>query len=101
MRRFDRLRQVERRVRGLTADHERLRATLSRLETEWDDTKNQLRRSYQRLEKAGERAEKREKGQPPQDVPDALEGLSDPFSQKLRKVREQSAVHHGNDASAG
>jgi len=48
------------RVDGLIHDIEELRAVIAGLQLEWEDTKHQVRRSYQRLEKAAERAGTRE-----------------------------------------
>jgi hypothetical protein len=41
-----------------------LRAAVSRIETEWADTKAQVQRSYQRMERANQRAEARLQGPP-------------------------------------
>lgn len=67
-----------------------LQADVTRLETEWADAKDQLRRSYQRMERASQRLAERQT--PPQEGSSEgpqLQSLSDGFSRTLSKIREQ------------
>jgi len=75
-----------------------LTADVSRIETEWRDTKDQVRRSYQRLEKAAQRLDK---AQPdvadPTPQAEVAPTPTDPFSQKMRLIEEQRrALSPGN-----
>lgn len=82
---------------------EQLTAVVSRIETEWADTKDQVRRSYQRLEKAGQKAVSFEPPPPiDQQAIEAARAKLDPFSRKLLAVREQTnADAPGTDESTG
>lgn len=100
---FDRFRRIRTDLDELYRAQERLRATVERIETEWGDVKDQVRRSYQRLEKAAQRLEPR----PPTPLPSEdevreLEANLDPFSKKILQARrQQDALHAGPDESAG
>jgi len=66
----------------------RLEAAVSRIETEWGDTKDQVRRSYQRLEKAAQRAEAAAPSVPcPDDCPEGEEGAPPTLLDKIHAVR--------------
>lgn len=71
-----------------------LGSRLNAVEIEWLDTRDQVVRSYKRLEQAERRAES--KANPPVtvDTPDATEGRTDAFSRKLAQVREQTSALH-------
>jgi len=103
MRWFDWRRRSEKDVDELFKRVERLVAIVSRIETEWGDTKDQVRRSYQRLEKAGQRAEPHLA--PPLPTPEDVQAIAarlDPFSRKLLEVRsQQNADAPGIDESSG
>lgn len=69
---------------------EHLAATVSRIETEWEDTKDQVRKSYKRIERANQRAAERDRPhQDPADSPLKIVQATDPYSRKLAQVREQ------------
>lgn len=68
-----------------------LEAELHRITLEWEDTKLQVRRSYQRMEKAAERLGVRENGgpapvSPEKSPPTGSEGNSDPFASKFHAL---------------
>ncbi len=103
MRWFERSRRPESDVDELFKRLERLVAVVSRIETEWGDTKDQIRRSYQRLEKAGQKAAS-VLAPPPidQQAIDAARANLDPFSRKLLEIRSMTnADAPGSDESAG
>jgi len=82
---------------------ERLQAVVSRIETEWADTKDQVRRSYQRLEKAGQKAAPHLAPPTPtrEEVQAAAANL-DPFSRKLMEIRSHTNADASRlDESAG
>lgn len=82
---------------------ERLRAIVSRIETEWGDTKDQLRRSVQRLEKANTRAEARGED-PVLEFPLAtIPDLSTSYGRKVAQIEEQigHAIHERGDVQRG
>jgi len=54
---FDSTKRLNTRLDELHSRLEGVLTTLHRLETEWMDTKDQVRKSYQRLEAAARRAE--------------------------------------------
>lgn len=99
---FDVSRRLRNDVDELFSRIERLKGQLERLETEWGDTKDQLRRSYQRLEKAAQRHEKR---RPPPPLSEkeqkAAEKKLDPFSRKVRQIRRQGALLQRDDETTG
>ncbi len=78
-------------------------AVLNRLETEWMDTKDQVRKSYQRLEAAARRAGERADPPPPtNDIDPAAEAALDPYSRKMLQIRRQGgAIPSRIDESAG
>lgn len=82
---------------------EELAAVLSRVETEWSDTKDQVRRSYQRLERAAQRASPHSPPpDPTNDIDQAAQERSDPYSKKLAQIRRQKdAIQSGADESTG
>jgi len=100
---FDWRRRLQKDQDELFKRLEQLTAVISRIETEWADTKNQVRRSYQRLEKAGQRANPSTAAATPPNGVDPLVGArSDPFSKKLAQIRSQAdAVQPGADESTG
>ena len=65
-----------------------LRGRLRSIESEWDDIRVQIRKGYQRLEKANERAEAREA---PCDDEVALALPDHPGNRFLEKFRKMSA----------
>jgi len=77
-------------------------AVVHRLETEWADTRDQVRRSYQRLERAIQRAEPHSPPPlPTNDIDEAVEAKQDPYSKKLAQIRRQrDALQSGTDQSA-
>lgn len=103
MRWFGSPRRSENEVEALHKRVERLTAVVSRIETEWGDTKDQVRRSYQRLEAAARKAEPRVPSPPPDPERElAARASLDPFSRKLLDVRSSSnADSPGLDESAG
>lgn len=88
MGRFERTKRLQTDLDALWSRIERLTASFERLETEWLDVRDQVRRSYQRLEKAGQRASP----SPPPSVEAKrpLEEPTDPFSRKLLEVQRQT-----------
>lgn len=103
MRWFYGSRHLETRLNELHGRLEGLAAVISRLETEWLDTKDQVRKSYQRLEAAARRAEPSPPPPPiDQGAIDAARANLDPFSRKLLEVRSMTnADAPGTDESAG
>lgn len=100
MRRFDRIKQLETQVDKLYSMNRRLEGDMGTLETQWLDMRDQLRRSYQRLEKAAQRAEPSLPPSPPIERP--AEVPADPYSKKVALVRsQQDAVQPRTDKSAG
>lgn len=81
----------------------RIRADISRIETEWADTKDQVRRSYQRLERAAQRAAPHSPPpDPTNDIDQAAQERSDPYSKKLAQIRGQKdAIQSGVNESTG
>ncbi len=100
---FDSTKRLNTRLDELYSRLEGVLATLHRLETEWMDTKDQVRKSYQRLEAAGQRAAR--KAEVPGPAPEQvlpLQANLDPYSRKLLAVRGQTnADAPGTDESAG
>lgn len=97
---FDRARRDRTELDELHGRLARLQADVSRIETEWADTKDQVRRSYQRLEKAAQRAEKAQTPCDEDAPPDERElELLDPYSRKMAEVRSQSALRRNSSAS--
>jgi len=103
MRWFEWPRRAENDVDELFKRVERLIAVVSRIETEWADTKDQVRRSYQRLEKAGQNAAPHLP--PPTPTPEQVQAAAanlDPYSRKVFQVRSHTnADASGLDESAG
>ena len=93
---FDTSRRLKRRVDDLETALLRVTATLEGLATEWQDTKDQVRRSYQRLEKAAQRAENAktpcDEPQEPPEAEDPFTGRTDPFSRKVQQIRGDGAL---------
>lgn len=103
MRWFESRRQPPTETEELFKRVERLAAVVSRIETEWADTKDQVRRSYQRLEQAGRAASRKAEVLAP--TPQRVLPLGanlDPFSRKLLEVRSFNDDNApGIDESAG
>ncbi len=101
--RWDASRRLRSRQDELFTAIEELRASFSRLETEWADTRDQVRRSYQRLEKAAQRAERGSKGVDPSEQLDVSSGATlDPYSRKVLEIRRgRGAISPGTDESTG
>jgi len=103
MRAFDWRKRLQTRQDELFSRQEELTALFSRLETEWLDVRDQVRRSYQRLEKVAQRANPH----PPPPAPtaedfQAVEARLDPYSRKLLEVRRsQNDDAPGIDEGAG
>ncbi len=100
---FDSTKRLNTRLDELQGRLEGVLTVLHRLETEWMDTKDQVRKSYQRLEAAARRAEP---SLPPppidQQAIEAARANLDPFSRKLLEVRSYTnADAPGTDESAG
>lgn len=69
-----------------------LRGRVESLESSWADTRDQIRRSYQRLEKAAERAAKAQEedcgcDDQAQEIPDGVVPAARSFAEKLKAVR--------------
>ena len=65
-----------------------IQTDLERLENGWGDMKDQLRRSYQRLEKAAQRAERVAPSDPClDDCPEGEEGAPVTLQDKIRDIR--------------
>jgi hypothetical protein len=103
MRLFERSRESPTEVDDLFKRVERLAAVVSRIETEWADTKDQVRRSYQRLEKAGQKIGRVEPPLPPAPELELPPRANlDPFSKKLLEVRSATnADASGTHESTG
>jgi septal ring factor EnvC (AmiA/AmiB activator) len=71
-----------------------LQASVSRIETEWADTKDQLRKSYQRVERANQRAAALREGAAREDeaTPAPPSGPESGIQKQLRLSR---AMHGG------
>ena len=100
---FDSTKRLNTRIDELHSRLEGVLAVMNRLETEWMDTKDQVRKSYQRLEAVARRA-----APPPEpttgsnDMDPLLEAKLDPYSRKLLQVRRQGgAIPPRTDESAG
>lgn len=100
---LDSSKRLNTRVDELHSRLEGVLAVLNRLETEWMDTKDQVRKSYQRLEAAARRA-----APPPpattgsNDLDPTLEAKLDPYSRKLLAIRRQGrAISPRTDESTG
>lgn len=88
-------RRVEKALDTLLTRIATLEAEVHRLDMEWADSKDQLRRSYQRLEKAGERLARRSNGTEPMSPCDeAAQALTEasPGEKLLRLMRKDHAV---------
>ncbi len=102
MRRRDDLARVEIDVRELRSDLDRVESKMKLLSVEWDDMLVRLQKAYRRVERGNSRSRQHEDREAmPQQVALPLDEASDPFSRKLRKVREQGADTRGVDESAG
>ncbi len=101
--RFDTSRRLRSRQDELFTAMEELRAQFSRIETEWADTRDQVRRSYQRLEKAAQRFERGSKQVDPSPDIDISSGATlDPYSRKVLEIRRgRGAISPGTDESTG
>ncbi len=97
------LQRVQTRQDELFRRQEEMAAVLSRIETEWADTKDQVRRSYQRLERATQRAATHSAPpDPTNDVDQAAQERTDPYSKKLAQIRSQQRdLSPGVDETAG
>lgn len=98
----DLCRRLRKDVDELFSRLERLQAQFNTLETTMLDLRDQLNRSYQRLLKTAQRAEKSktdgsDSPESPRTVPGGGEVPMDPYSRKLELVRRQGAVLPGTD----
>ena len=100
---FDSSKRLNTRLDELHSRVEGVLTVLHRLETEWMDTKDQVRKSYQRLEAAARRAEPPPAPPPPNTEAElAARANLDPFSKKLLEVRSMTnADASGTDESTG
>jgi len=100
---FDSTKRLNTRLDELHSRLEGLAAVMNRLETEWMDTKDQVRKSYQRLEAAARRAEPHPSPPAPtNDIDQPAEANLDPYSRKLLAVRRQGgAIPPRTDQSTG
>ena len=69
-----------------------LTATVNAMGVEWEDIRDQVVRSYKRLEQAERRADMRESGPGRVETPEPVEERTDAWSRKLAAVREQSGA---------
>lgn len=93
----DDTRRLNTRLNAALDDIGRLQATISRIETEWAETKDQVRKSYQRNERAVSRLKVvQDRQAPPDHTQFELEAPSEPENAHMAKVlqirRESGAV---------
>jgi len=100
---FGESRHLNTRLDELHSRLEGVLAVLHRLETEWLDTRDQVRKSYQRLEAAAKRAKPDvAPTTPTNDVAPPVQERSDPYSKKLAQIRSQhGAIPSRTDESTG
>lgn len=96
----DDLRRVLYRLDEVLSAVEELKGTVHVLDLEWAETRDQVKRSYNRVEASERRLAKRQDPAPPERPAD--EAL-DPFSKKMRQIREgtNDAIQPGNAESSG
>ncbi len=73
-----------------------LRGQVRAIETEWDDAKGQIKKAYQRMERANQRAEEREGYEPPLDQPSDNhlrdEDVASGFAGKVQTLQRMRGV---------
>ncbi len=99
---WDDLKRLEHRLAEALSRLEVVESRQNAMSVEWEDVLDQVRRSYNRLEAAERRSDMRENPPAAPADPDAPRKRTDPFSEKLRSIREaKDAVPPGTDESTG
>ncbi len=89
MKRFDRLERLRTRVTEVETSLDRVESRFRLLSTEWAEMQDRLTKAFQRVEKANQRAERRET---PLEPVEPVEPPSDPYARKLELIRRQGGA---------
>ncbi len=89
MRRFDRFGRLQDRVGEMQVQLDRVEARSALQQTDWSEMLDRLTKAYQRVEKANQRADRRD---PPLEPELPIEEPSDPYARKVLEIRRQGGA---------
>lgn len=99
---WDDIARLQHRLDEVLSEVVEVRAVLSAMQIEWEDVRDQVVRSYKRLEQAERRAEGRANPPAPVQTEMPVDEATDSFSRKRRQMREQvNAVQSGPTTPTG